>query len=68
MIISNIIALPIANFAMSKWLASFAYRIDIGFWIFVSPSLLSFIIAMFTVIFQVTKAAASNPVHALKYE
>ena len=66
--IANIIAWPTAWFISYKWLQNFAYRTNIGIWIFILSAALSLIIALITVSFQSIKAATSNPVDALRYE
>ena len=65
---ANIIAWPIAWFAMSKWLQNYAYAIKIDLRFFIFAGLLTLLIAAFTVAFQSIRAATSNPVKALKYE
>lgn len=67
-IISNLIALPIAYFWMTKWLENFAYRIDITFVAFFVSAILSLIIALITVSYQAVKASLANPIDSLKYE
>ncbi|MDH5467241.1 MAG: ABC transporter permease [Candidatus Aminicenantes bacterium] len=67
-LIANIIAWPIAYFAMRQWLQNFAYRIGIGLWVFLLASVLVFVIALATISFQAVKAALSNPVDSLRYE
>ena len=67
-IIANVIAWPIAWYAMNKWLENFAYRIDLSWWIFVLAGLLALVIALVTVSFQAVKAARANPVDSLRYE
>jgi len=67
-IIANIIALPVAYFAMNKWLEDFAYRISIGIWIFMISAAIAFVIALLTVGFQAVKAAVANPAEALRFE
>jgi len=67
-LMANILAWPIAYFAMNKWLQSFAYRIDIGLWIFAVSSLLALFMALLTVSYQSIKAATANPVDSLRYE
>lgn len=67
-IISFVIASPVAWFGMSKWLQDYAYRIDIGFWVFVIAGSLAFGIAFLTVSFQAIKAAIANPVKSLRTE
>jgi putative ABC transport system permease protein len=67
-LIANIIAWPIAYFAMNKWLEDFAYRIDIQLWSFLFAGITAFVIAFLTVSYQAVKAAKANPVKSLKYE
>ena len=67
-IIANIIAIPLAYYAMSKWLENFAYRIDLSPFFFLFGALLALCIALLTVSFQAIKAALSNPVDSLRYE
>jgi putative ABC transport system permease protein len=67
-LVANIIAWPLAYFAMRQWLQSFAYRIGIGFWMFVLASVLVFVIALATISFLAVKAALANPADALRYE
>jgi putative ABC transport system permease protein len=67
-IIANIIALPIGWYVMNRWLQNFAYRIDIGWWIFILAGMLALVIALITVSFQSIKAALANPVKSLRYE
>jgi len=67
-IISIVIATPMAWWAMSTWLHDYAYRIRINAWIFVLAGLLSVFIAIVTVSFQAIKAALANPVKSLKTE
>ena len=65
---ANIIAWPIAYFAMSKWLQNFAYQVNIKWWFFIASGILGLFIAMITVSFQAIKAARANPVNSLRYE
>jgi len=67
-LLANIIAWPIAYYAMSRWLQNFAYRISIEPWIFVLAAALSFVVALLTVSYQAIKAALANPAEALRYE
>ena len=67
-IVANIIAWPVAYFVMNRWLQNFAYKIKLEIWVFILSALIAFIIALLTVSFQAVKAAAANPVEALKYE
>jgi putative ABC transport system permease protein len=67
-ILSAIIAFPIAWFAMNKWLQDFAYRIDMPWWIFIVAGLIAAIIALLTISIQAIKAAVANPVKSLRTE
>lgn len=64
----NIIAAPVAYFALQNWLNDFAYRVNMGAEVFVAAVIISIIIAMLTVSYRAIKAATANPVEALKYE
>jgi putative ABC transport system permease protein len=68
LLIANLIAWPLAYFAMAKWLGNFAYRIDIGWGAFALSGGLALLIALLTVSTQAIKAALGNPVEALRYE
>jgi putative ABC transport system permease protein len=67
-IISFLIASPIAWYVMHNWLQGFAYRIPISWWIFPGAGMLAFIIALGTVSVQTMRAAAANPVKSLRSE
>lgn len=63
-----VIASPIAFYAADDWLKSFAYRIDLSWWIFALAGVIAIIIAIITVSWQTYNAARKDPVYALKYE
>jgi putative ABC transport system permease protein len=67
-LISIIIASPIAWYVMNKWLQKFAYRINISWWVFATAGIIALLIALLTVSFQSYKAASKNPVEAMRYE
>lgn len=67
-VFAAIIIMPIVYLALDKWLASFAYRINLGFGVFALALLLSLFIVFTTIIYQTYKAANANPAKALKYE
>jgi len=67
-LLANVIAWPLAYFAMNKWLQAFAYRVAIGWWVFALAGGLALLIALLTVSTQALKAALANPVEALRYE
>jgi putative ABC transport system permease protein len=66
--IAFIVAVPIAYYATSEWLRDFAYRINIGWWMFGLAGALVVFIAMLTMSFQAIKAAVANPVKSLRSE
>jgi putative ABC transport system permease protein len=65
---ANIIAWPVAYYAMNRWLQSYAYHINITLWSFLLAAGLALIIALLTVCYQATRAALTNPVDSLRYE
>ena len=67
-LISNLIAWPIAFYIMTKWLEDFAYKIDIGIWVFVIALFATMVVALITVSYHSVKAALANPIDSLKYE
>jgi putative ABC transport system permease protein len=67
-IIAFVIAIPIAWYAMHRWLENFAYKTELSWWIFALAGLLALGIALLTVSWQSWKAATKNPVEALRYE
>ncbi|MEP6610826.1 MAG: FtsX-like permease family protein, partial [Mucilaginibacter sp.] len=67
-IISIVIATPLAWLVMQKWLQGFAYRQDIQWWVFVVTGVGALVIAAITVSYQAVKAALVNPVDSLRGE
>lgn len=67
-IISVIIATPVAWWLMNSWLQNFSYRITITWWMIGLCGLLVILIALFTVSFEVIRAAIANPVKSLRRE
>ena len=66
--IAVLIASPLAWYFMHKWLQDFAYRISIGWWIFIAAGSLALMMAFITIAFQATKAGIANPVKSLRNE
>ncbi|UCE42564.1 MAG: ABC transporter permease [Candidatus Aminicenantes bacterium] len=66
--LANIFAWPLAYFVLTKWLANFAFRIGIQWWIFLLAGTTALFIAMVVVSYQTIRAATANPVKALRYE
>jgi len=63
-----VIAIPIAWYAMNRWLADFAYRIEIGAGVFLLAGTAAVLIALATVSWQSVRAALANPVESLRTE
>jgi putative ABC transport system permease protein len=67
-IISFFVAAPLAWYFMHSWLKDFAYRTDIGWWVFAAAGILAFLIAIGTISFMAVRAAVANPVKSLRTE
>lgn len=67
-LISVVLFSPMAWFAMNWWLQSFAYRISLDKWTFVTSALTLSFIGIVTIGFQTIRAATANPVHTLRNE
>jgi putative ABC transport system permease protein len=62
------IAIPLTGIVMHQWLENFAYRIEMGWWMFLISGMTALIIAIGTIGFRAIKAALANPVDSLKRE
>lgn len=67
-IISIMIAIPLAWWAGSKWLEDFAFRAPVGIYIFIATAIATILITLCTVSFHSVRAALSNPVKSLRTE
>jgi putative ABC transport system permease protein len=67
-LVANILAWPLAWWAMHQWLQDFEYRTDIGWWVFGVAGVAALLIAFITISFQAIKAALANPVKSLRSE
>ena len=67
-LISILIAVPIAWYFMDGWLSDFAYRIDLDWKMFVLAGFSALLIAMLSIGYQAVRAAVANPVEAIKEE
>lgn len=67
-LLSCLIAFPLAWYFMNIWLQDYQYKVTISWWMFAFPTLIAVIIALLTVSFQAIKAAISNPVKSLRTE
>jgi len=67
-ILAIVIASPLAYFFMRRWLADFAYHVDIHWWMFAAAGAIAVTIAFLTVSFQSVRAALVNPVKSLRSE
>jgi len=63
-----IIAVPIVWYGMNKWLEDFAYRINIGWDVFIMAGMCTLLVSLITISFQAIKAAIANPVKSLRTE
>jgi len=67
-IISILIASPVAWYMMDKWLTAFNYRIHIDAWPFIIAGITAFLFALLTISSHAIKAAIANPVKSLRSE
>ena len=67
-LVANIIAWPVAYYAISKWLDDFAYKTEMGIWIYILAAVVALVISILTISFQSVKVANTNPVKTLRYE
>jgi len=67
-LISFMVAAPVAWWSMSKWLENFAYRTTMNWWVFGMSGLSLVVIALITLSIQTIKAAMANPVDSLRSE
>jgi len=67
-VISCIIAWPVAYYLMNNWLKDYAFKIDIQFWVFLVAGMLLIVITFGTIFYQALKVSQTNPVDVLKYE
>lgn len=67
-LVANVVAWPLAYILVSKWLAGFAYRMELSIWPFLVAMCISLFITLITVSVRSYKAAKTNTIDALKYE
>ncbi|MCY3766553.1 MAG: FtsX-like permease family protein [Gemmatimonadetes bacterium] len=67
-LVANLVALPVAYFFWQRWLENFAYRTQLGMEIFVLSGGSIVFIALVTICYHALRAAAANPIEALRYE
>ncbi len=67
-LLSNLIAWPAGYLLMSEWLRNFAFRIDLGLWIFALSAAILFAVGVTTVSTQALRAASASPVKSLMYQ
>jgi putative ABC transport system permease protein len=67
-VLSLLIASPVAVFVMGRWLQGFAYRVSISWWMIALTGAVAIGIAVLTVFYQTLRAALANPVRSLRSE
>ncbi len=67
-VISCVIASPVAFYYLHNWLEKYTYRVSIGVGVFIASGVTAIIITLFTISFQAIKAALANPVKSLRSE
>ena len=66
--VASLLALPLVYLGAQEWLASYAFQIPIGVWLFLTPLAAVFLVALVTISFHIIKSANRNPVESLRYE
>jgi ABC-type antimicrobial peptide transport system permease subunit len=67
-LISNLIAWPVAYYFMNEWLNNYPYHFKLNIWIFLIAGGIAFGLSLLTVIYQALVASTRNPVNSLRYE
>lgn len=67
-VLSCLIAAPVAYYFLNEWLQQYEYRTQISYWVFVTAAISALLIALLTVSFHAIKAATANPVNSLRSE
>lgn len=67
-IIAAVIATPLSFYFMHQWLQDFAYRVNIGWWVFAASGIVALLIALVTISVKAIRAAMGNPVKSLRTE
>jgi len=67
-LIAFIVSIPTSYLLLESWLAQFAYRINLEIWPFLFAGLITFAVALITIVYHVLKASLINPATTLKYE
>jgi len=67
-LLANLIAWPFAFYLLDDWLANFHYRISMPYWVFIVSGLVALLLALITVSYKAYRAAAADPLDAIKYE
>jgi len=67
-LLSNLVAWPLAYLAVHNWMLEFAYRIPLDIWLFLTGALASLLIALLTIGYQSLKTALADPARVIRYE
>ncbi len=67
-LVSFFLAIPVGWILMGRWLEDYAFRINIGWWVFGIAGAIALMIAILTIVVQAMKAATTNPVTSLRSE
>lgn len=65
-LISNVIAFPVSYWMAQRWLSNFAFRIDNQWWIYLLPCLLTVLLSLLVVSYQVIKSSLTNPIEVIR--
>jgi putative ABC transport system permease protein len=67
-VIANMIAIPVGYYLVRQWLETYAYHVDLSWWLLTIPLLLTALVALLSVSYQLVKGSRVNPIDSLKCE
>jgi putative ABC transport system permease protein len=67
-LVSYLVAMPLAWLGMSSWLNNYQFRIDLGVWLLVIPLVTVLLVSFTTIVLRLVKTVRKNPIDSLRYE
>ena len=67
-VIANMIAIPVGYYLVRQWLQTYAYHVDLSWWLLTIPLILTALVALLSVSYQLVKGSRVNPIDSLKCE
>ena len=67
-LIASLLGIPLSWYLINKWLDGYAFKIDLEWWMFLTPVFIVMVLSLITISYLTIKAAIANPVKSLRYE